>query len=304
MRQIYLTFLMILYSMTGSAQELMCNVQIITQQIQGTNKQVFQTLQTAVYEFMNNTSWTNHVFETDERIECTMLFNIKEQVSVDEFRGTLQIQSRRPVYNTSYNSVVMNYVDNDIQFKYVEFQPLEFSETSHLSNLTSLLAFYAYIIIGMDYDTYSFEGGTPFFQAAEKIVNNAQNTPERGWKSMESTSRKNRYWLINNILNEDFALLREFVYKYHRLGLDMMYEKTNESRTNIAEYLRLLQQISREKPDPFMYYLQVVLDAKSDELVSIFKESFQDEKTRVYSLLNEIDPSHGNKYEQIMKQSL
>ena len=279
----------------------MCNVQVITQQIQGTNKQVFQTLQTSIYEFMNNTSWTNHVFETDERIECTMLFNIKEQVSVDEFKGTLQIQSRRPVFNSSFNSVVLNYVDNDIQFKYVEYQPLEFSETSHLSNLTSILAFYAYVIIGMDYDTYSFEGGTPFFEVAEKIVNNAQNTPERGWRAMESTSRKNRYWLINNILNEDFSLLREFVYKYHRLGLDMMYEKTNEARASISEYLRILQQVSREKPDPFMYYLQVVLDAKTDELVNIFKESFQEEKARVYALLNEIDPSHGNKYEQIMK---
>ena len=301
MHRIFLTFIVIFCSLYGSAQELMCNVQVITQQIQGTNKQVFQTLQTSIYEFMNNTSWTNHVFETDERIECTMLFNIKEQVSVDEFKGTLQIQSRRPVFNSSFNSVVLNYVDNDIQFKYVEFQPLEFSETSHLSNLTSILAFYAYIIIGMDYDTYSFEGGTPFFEAAEKIVNNAQNTPERGWRAMESTSRKNRYWLINNILNEDFTQLREFVYKYHRLGLDMMYEKTNEARANIAEYLRLLQQISREKPDPFMFYLQVVLDAKTDELVNIFKESFEEEKARVFALLNEIDPSHGNKYEQIMK---
>jgi hypothetical protein len=279
----------------------MCNVQVITQQIQGTNKQVFQTLQTSIYEFMNNTSWSNNVFETDERIECTMLFNIKEQVSVDEFKGTLQIQSRRPVFNSSFNSVVLNYVDNDIQFKYVEFQPLEFSETSHLSNLTSILAFYAYIIIGMDYDTYSFKGGTPFFQAAEKIVNNAQNAQERGWRAMESTSRKNRYWLINNILNEDFSLLREFVYKYHRLGLDMMYEKTNEARANISEYLKLLQQVSRNKPDPFMFYLQVVLDAKSDELINIFKESFDEEKTRVYALLTEIDPSHGNKYEQIIK---
>lgn len=301
MHRIFLTFIVIFYSLYGSAQELMCNVQVITQQIQGTNKQVFQTLQTAIYEFMNNTSWTNHVFETDERIECTMLFNIKEQISVDEFKGTLQIQSRRPVYSSSFNSVVLNYVDNDIQFKYVEFQPLEFSETSFLSNLSSLLAFYAYVIIGMDYDTYSFKGGTSFFQAAEKIVNNAQNTPERGWRAMESTSRRNRYWLVNNILNEDFSQLREFVYKYHRLGLDNMYEKTNEARANISEYLRLLQQISRNKPDPFMYYLQVVLDAKSDELVNIFKESFQEEKTRVYALLNEIDPSHGNKYEQMMK---
>jgi hypothetical protein len=301
MQRIFLILITTLCSVNVFTQELMCNVQVITQQIQGTNKQVFQTLQTSIYEFMNNTSWSNNVFETDERIECTMLFNIKEQVSVDEFKGTLQIQSRRPVFNSSFNSVVLNYVDNDIQFKYVEFQPLEFSETSHLSNLTSILAFYAYIIIGMDYDTYSFKGGTPFFQAAEKIVNNAQNAQERGWRAMESTSRKNRYWLINNILNEDFSLLREFVYKYHRLGLDMMYEKTNEARANISEYLKLLQQVSRNKPDPFMFYLQVVLDAKSDELINIFKESFDEEKTRVYALLTEIDPSHGNKYEQIIK---
>jgi hypothetical protein len=301
MQRIFLILITTLCSVNVFTQELMCNVQVITQQIQGTNKQVFQTLQTSIYEFMNNTSWSNNVFETDERIECTMLFNIKEQVSVDEFKGTLQIQSRRPVYNSSFNSVVLNYVDNDIQFKYVEFQPLEFSETSHLSNLTSILAFYAYIIIGMDYDTYSFKGGTPFFQAAEKIVNNAQNAQERGWRAMESTSRKNRYWLISNILNEDFSLLREFVYKYHRLGLDMMYEKTNEARANISEYLKLLQQVSRNKPDPFMFYLQVVLDAKSDELINIFKESFDEEKTRVYALLTEIDPSHGNKYEQIIK---
>ena len=294
--------LILFFSVNIYAQELMCNVQVLTQQIQGTNKQVFQTLQTAIYEFMNNTSWTNHVYEPDERIECTMLFNIKEQVSVDEFKGTLQIQSRRPVYNTSLSTVLLNYVDNDIQFKYVEFQPLEFSQTQHLSNLTSLLAYYAYIIIGMDYDSFSPEGGTPFFQMAEKIVNNAQNAAEKGWRAIESTGRKNRYWLINNILNEDFSPLREFIYKYHRQGLDVMYEKTTEGRASIAEDLKLLQQLSRNKPDPFMYYLQVVLDAKSDELVNIFRESFQDEKTRVFAMLTEIDPSHKSKYEQIMKQ--
>lgn len=283
------------------SQELICNVQVITQQIQGTNKQVFQTLQSAMNEFLNNTSWTGHNYAVNERIECTMLFNLKEQAGVDEFKGTLQIQARRPVFNSSFNSVMLNYVDNDLQFRYVEFQPLEFSETQHLNNLTSLLSYYAYIIIGMDYDSFSLKGGTPFYQKAEKIMNNAQNAPEKGWRAMESSSRRNRYWLISNILNEDFSPVREFTYKYHRLGLDLMYEKTNEARAGIAEYLKLLQQISREKPDPFMYYLTVVLDAKTDELVNIFKESFQDEKTRVYALLNEIDPSHQNKYQQIIQ---
>ncbi len=301
MRRLFIILFIGLSALTAKSQELICNVQVVTQQIQGTNKQVFQTLQSAMNEFINNTSWTGQSFAVNERIECTMLFNLKEQVSVDEYKGTLQIQSRRPVFNSSMNSVMLNYVDNDLQFKYVEFQPLEFSETSNLSNLTSLLAYYAYIIIGMDYDSFSLEGGTPYFQKAEKIVNNAQNAQEKGWRASESTGRKNRYWLINNILNEDFTPVREFIYKYHRLGLDRMYEKTNEARADIATDLQLLQKVSREKPDPFMYYLHVVLDAKSDELVNIFKESFQDEKTRVFTLLSELDPSHSTKYEQIVK---
>ncbi len=300
-RKGFILLIVITGTLKINCQELMCNVQVITQQIQGTNKQIFQTLQTAIYEFLNNTAWTSQVFATEERIECNMLFNIKEQISADEFKGTLQIQVRRPVFNSSYNSVLLNYVDNDLQFTYVEYQPLEFSETSHLSNLTSILAFYAYIIIGLDFDSFSYEGGTPYFHLAEKIVNNAQNASEKGWRAIDSQGRKNRYWLINNILKEDFSPVREFIYKYHRLGLDRMYNKTNEARSDIAEYLKLLQEVSRNKPDPFMHFLQVMFDAKSDELVNIFKESFQDEKTRVYALLSEIDPSHGNKYDQIMK---
>jgi hypothetical protein len=283
------------------SQELNCNIQIVTQQIQGTNKQIFETMQGAIYEFMNNTSWTSHVFELNERIECNMLFNIQDQVSDEEFKGTLQIQVRRPVYNSSYNTVLFNYVDNDLHFKYVEYQPLQFSENTHLLNLTSILAYYAYIILGLDYDSYSYEGGTEFFQKAEKIVNNAQNAPEKGWKSIDSQSRKNRYWLIDNILNEDFSPAREFMYRYHRLGLDMMYDKVNEARAEIAESLKLLQQVYRNKPDPFMHFLQVIYDAKSDEFVNIFRESFQDEKTRVFALLNEIDPANTNKYEAILK---
>jgi DNA-binding NtrC family response regulator len=301
MTKTILTVLIFLYSLNIYPQELNCNVQIVTQQIQGTNKQVFQTMQEAIYEFMNNTAWTSNVFELEERIECTMLFNLQEQIGDDEFKGTLQIQVRRPVYNSSLNTVLFNYVDNDLHFSYVEYQPLQFSENTHILNLTSILAYYAYIILGLDYDSFSYEGGTEFFQKAEKIVNNAQNASEKGWKSVDSQSRKNRYWLINNILNEDFSPVREFIYRYHRLGLDKMYEKLNEARAEIAESLKLLQQVYRNKPDPFMHFLQVIYDAKSDEFVNIFKESFQDEKTRVFTLLNEIDPANTNKYEAILK---
>ena len=296
MYKLLLSILILAAALKVSGQELRCNVQLITQQIQGTNKQVFETLQGAIYEFMNNTSWTGLKYEVYERIECNLLINLKEQIGADEYRGTLQLQVRRPVFNTSYNTVLLNLVDNDIQFRYVEYQPLDFSETSHLSNLTSLLAYYAYVIIGFDFDSFSPEGGTPFFQKAEKIVNNAQNASEKGWRAVESSSRKNRYWLINAILDDEYASLREFIYKYHRLGMDNMYGQVDKARSDISESLKLLQKVFREKPDPFMYYLQVIIEAKSDELVNIFNESFQDEKTRAFTILSEIDPSHADKY--------
>lgn len=295
-----ITTLLILIPFQIFGQELKCNVQVVTQQIQGTNKQVFQTLQTAIYEFMNTTVWTNHVYGIDERIECNFLFNITEQLSADEFKGTLQIQSRRPVYNTNYNTVMFNYMDNDIHFRYVEFEPLQFDETQNLSNLTSILAFYAYIILGLDYDSFSFEGGTPFFQKAENIVNNAQNAREVGWKAFESTSHKNRYWLINDILDDKYAPIREFNYRYHRHGLDVMDEKVVEGRAVIAESLENLQKVYREKPDPFMQLLKIILDAKADELVNIFSESFVEEKNRVVTILQEIDPSNQPKYQKII----
>jgi len=282
-----------------TAQEFRCNIQITSQQVQGTNRQVFQTLQTAVNEFINGRAWSNYKFTTNERIECSMLFNIQDY-SGDQFKGTLQIQVRRPVYNSSYNTVLFNYVDNDLDFTYVEFQPLEFSETSHLSNLTSILAYYANIILGLDFDSYGLKSGNEFFQKAEKIVINAQNANEKGWRSGESTNRRNRYWLIDNILDEEFSPVREFIYMYHRMGLDMMYEKPVEARLAIEESLTLLQDVYRSRPDPFMHFLQVILDAKSDEFVNIFQGSLDDEKRRVMAILNQIDPTHTDKYRTIL----
>lgn len=281
------------------SQELRCNIQITSQQVQGTNRQVFQTLQSAMNEFINGRAWSNYKFTTSERIECSMLFNIQDY-SGDQFKGTLQIQVRRPVFNSSYNTVLLNYVDNDLDFTYAEYQPLEFSETSHLSNLTSILAYYANIILGLDFDSYAFKSGTEFFQKAERIVNNAQNANEKGWRAGESTSRRNRYWLINNILDEEFSPVREFVYNYHRLGLDLMYDKPVDGRITIAESLTLLQEVYRNRPDPFMHFFQVILDAKSDEFVSIFQGSMEDEKRRVLAVLNQIDPTHGDKYRTIL----
>jgi hypothetical protein len=294
-----LTSLFCLLLFSVSAQEFRCSIQISSQQIQGTNKQIFQTLQGAVNEFINGRAWSNYKFSANERIECSMLMNIQDMPSGDQFKGTLQIQVRRPVFNSSYNSVLFNYVDNDLDFKYVEFEPLEFSETSHLSNLTSILAFYVYVILGLDFDSYGLNAGTEFFQKAEKIMNNAQNANERGWRAGESTSRKNRYWLISSILDADYAPIREFIYNYHLKGMDHLYDKLIEARSVIAESLVLLQDVYKNRPDPFMHFLQVILDAKSDEFVNIFQGSMDDEKQRVLAILNQIDPTHADKYKKI-----
>ena len=301
-RGIFLLALVLISTTRGSGQELYCNVSVSAQKIQGSYIEKFRTMQTALYEFVNNRAWTNHVYDPNERIECTILINLTEQVSSDIFKGTMQIQSRRPVYNTAYNTTLFSFVDNDVQFSYIDYQTLEFNEQTHLSNLTSLLAYYVYIIIGMDYDSFSPEGGTPYFEKAERIVNNAQNAPEPGWKPFSGSGNRNRYWLIQNILDDKYSPVREFNYRYHRLGLDVMESKVNEGRAEIAESLRLLQQVYREKPDPYLFFLHTVLDTKRDELIKIFSESFPDEKNRVIEILTEIDPSNSSKYEQIRKE--
>ena len=296
----YLMFLVVsMISMTAVfAQELRCNISISAQKIQGANKQVFETMQSDLYEFMNNRKWTDQKFAMDERIECNIFINIEEQISSDEFKGYIQVQLRRPVLNSSFETILLNIKDNDFQAKYVEYQTLEFNETSNKDNLTNILAFYAYVILGMDYDSFSSEGGTEFFQKAMAIVNNSQNAREKGWKAFES--ERNRYWLVENILNKAYSGFRSCTYQYHRMGLDIMSEKAPEGRAAIAESLKSIQKVFRSRPS--LYILQVFFDAKSDELVNVFSgNSFPDERNRVSVILNECDPSNGTKYEKILK---
>ena len=287
----------------ANSQELNCNVQISAQKIQGSNRQVFESMQRDIYEFMNSTVWTNHVFSYAERIDCNILINLTDQLSADEFRGTITIQLRRPVFNTTYNSTMLNFVDNNLQFRYVEFQPLEFDPNSYRSSLVSVLAYYAYIIIGFDYDSYSPQGGTQFFQVAEKIVTNAQNAPEPGWKPYDGSRNRNRYWLVKNLLDTEYEAVRRFIYEYDINGLDRMESRTSEARTSMVESLRLLQEVFRRKPDPFMYLITIVMESKSDELVNIFTEAFPEEKSRAVQILVEIDPANKSKYEAITTAS-
>lgn len=294
-----ISLLFLLGSLPMLAQEFDCKIQVSSQQIQGTNKQIFQTLQKELYEFINNRKWTDNIYSTEERIDCNIMLTITEELSVDEFKGKIQIQTRRPVFGTSYNSTLINFVDNNLHFRYVEFEPLEFNETGTNSNLINTIVFYLNVILAFDYDSFSLEGGTPYWQKAELIVNRSQSAQEKGWKSFESL--KNRYWLVENALNERYSGIRSCWYEYHRNGLDIMGQKPSEGRANIAESLRLLQSVHRDKPGGFL--MQLFFDAKADELVNIFSESFPDEQNRVIELLTEIDPSNTAKYAKITQAS-
>jgi hypothetical protein len=282
-----------------NAQELNCNIQISAQRIQGSNRQVFESMQKDLFEFMNNTVWTDHVFNYAERIDCNILINLTDQLSADEFKGTIQIQLSRPIFNTTYNSTLLNFIDNSFQFKYVEFQPLEFDPNTYKSSLVSVLAYYTYMVLGFDYDSFAPMGGTEFFQMAEKIVTNAQNAPEPGWKPYDGSRNRNRYWLVKNVLDKEYEGVRQFIYEYYINGLDKMESKAPEARTSMVESLKLIQDVYRKKPDPFMYLVQVVMDAKSDELINIYSAAFPEEKGRVVEILTEIDPANKAKYEKI-----
>ena len=209
--------LFILMSYFVTAQELRCNISVSSQKIQGTNRELFTNMQRDMYEFLNNKRWSENIFQYDERIECSIQITLDEQIGSDQFRGSMQVRVSRPVYNSSYSTVLLNFRDNDIDYIYREFEPLEYSETGQNSNLVNLLAFYANIILGIDYDSFSLMGGNDFFNRAETIVARCQNAKESGWKSFEN--RRNRYWLINNLQDRSYASVRECIYKYHRLGL-------------------------------------------------------------------------------------
>jgi len=301
LRSLFLSSLILLTWCCGEidSQELNCNIQVSAQKIQGSNRQIFESMQRDIYEFMNNSVWTNNVFSYAERIDCNILITITDQFSADEFRGTIQVQLRRPVFNTTYNSTMLNFMDNNFQFRYVEFSPLEFDPNSYRSSLVSVLAYYAYMILGFDYDSFSPLGGTQFYQIAEKIVNNAQNASEPGWKPYDGSRNKNRYWLVKNTLDREYEGVRRFIYDYNINGLDKMESKLPEARTNIAESLRLIQDVFRARPDPYMYLVQIIMESKADELVNIFSSAFPEEKSRVLQILYEIDPGNKSKYEKI-----
>jgi hypothetical protein len=286
----------LLMAFSVGAQELNCNLVINSDQIQGSNKSVFNTLQKSASDFINNRRWTELSYEQDERIECTMTMIVKK-VENDQFTAELQVQSRRPVYNTSYNTTLINFRDNDIVFTYKEFDVLEFNDNQVTSNLTAILTYYVYLILGYDMDSYSRMGGTPFFQAAEQLVVSAQTLDMPGWRAFEST--RNRYALINNLNDEAFRKFRNYLYEYHRLGLDEMTANVVNARAKISAGLPILREANRARPSAIA--IATFLDAKTDEIINIFKRASDQEKKTVIEILTDVNPTQSERYETIMK---
>lgn len=277
------------------AQELKCNVTLNSDMIQGTNKSVFSTLQKSISEFVNNRKWSEQTYTTTERIDCSMNIIVKK-VEGDQFSAEIQIQSRRPVFNSSYNTTLLNFKDNDFTFEYKEFDQLEMNETTITSNLTAVLAYYSYLIIGYDMDSYSRLGGSPFFEAAERIVSSAQSADLPGWKAFESS--KNRYALINNITDEAFKKFRNFFYEYHRIGLDEMAINMTNARQRIFTGLPLVREANRARPSAII--ISSFMDAKNDELISIFSKATENEKKEAVQILSDINPTAIDRYEKIL----
>jgi len=296
MRKISLYILFLLFGYSAAAQDLNAQVKVISGKIQTSNRHIFQSLETAMKDFLNGRKWCQDPILPQERFECTFVLNITAWDGNSNFTGELQVQSSRPVYNSSYTSPVMNVNDKDFDFIYSEGATIDYSDQTFSSNLASVMAFYAYVIIGLDYDTFGRLGGTPYFQQAQAVATNAQsNGAYKGWKAFDGNV--NRYWLSENLNGRVYLPLRNILYDYHRNGLDQMAENAAKGRKAIDDLLPTLAQTDRTRLGA-MFPL-IFFTAKSDELVSIYSKADSREKTAALTALTQADPSNGQKYQGI-----
>lgn len=291
--------LILLCSMLGfksvQAQEFNIDVTVSSARIEGTDQRIFESLKEGILNFMNNRVWTNVKFEPEERIEGAMVVNVKKKEG-NMIEAELNIALRRPTFKTNYNTPLFNYVDDDFVFEYVESQPLDFNENAYMSNLTSTLAFYAYYCLGLYFDSFGLYGGDPFFKVTDQIVTAAQSANESGWKAFDD--KRNRYWLNENMMNATYKPIRQYIYEYHRLGLDKMSTKQDEGKAAILKSLEYLKQMYSESPS--LLYIQVLNDTKRNEWKSIYSEGSQQDKTKAVNIFREIDPAHASEYEEIL----
>ncbi len=303
MRRRLLTIAIILVSLLAAnnlaAQELKCDVRVNANQIEGTDKTIFQNLQTALYDFLNNTKFTEINFRQAEKIESSILVNIKQREGAT-FTAEISVASNRPVYKTNYNSPIINYMDRKFLFEYTDGQPIDFNPNTYISNLTSTIGFYVYVILGLDFDTFSLNGGDPFYAVAERIADAAPQElgSDNGWSA---SGRQNRHAIISDINNSSYQSLRQFLYEYHRLGLDVMSEKPEQGREIILNALNHLRSVYER--NSMCYFLQLLIEAKRDEIIQVFSEGSQKEKTEASNIMKAIDPSQSSRYDAILQSS-
>ena len=266
------------------------------------DRKIFQTLQTTLTNFINNRKWTNDVFQPAEKIQCNFLLNINEATGTSLFKGSLTVQAARPAFNSSYQCPTVNYIDDNLVFRYQEFQPVEFNENRIqgndplASNLTAVIAYWVYMILGFDYDSYSLRGGDPYFQKAQYIVNNAPESRDiTGWKNFESL--RNRYWLSENLNSNRFALLHDALYSYYRSGMDIFYENEEEGRNGIFNCLNFLGTINAENPNSMI--MQFFFQGKSTELVKVFSKASREMKDKALNLLLKLDITNARLYNEL-----
>jgi hypothetical protein len=285
------------------AQEVQARLTVMSSKISTQiNKNVFQTLQTGLTNFLNNRKWTGDAFQINEKIQCNFLLNIEEDLGNNVYRAKLTIQAARPVHSTTYDSPIINFLDDDVVFRYQEFQSIEFNENRVqgndpvAANLTAVLAYYVNIILGFDYDSFSLRGGDNYFQKAWNIVNNAPESGSiKGWKSFESL--RNRYWLAENLNNNRFALIHDALHSYYRSGMDIFYDNEDEGRNGIMNSLNFLNTLNSENPNSMI--MQFFFQGKSAELVKIFSRASTDVKTRVREILTKLDVTNAPAYKEL-----
>lgn len=301
-KKISCIFIAICLSWSASAQDFTTQVTINTPKIQTVDPKIFKNLKTAIEEFMNTRDWIEDNFEPEERIELNIVITIEEERSQTNFKGQMTIQASRPVYGSGYNSVLFQNLDKNFEFTYGEFERLDFSENTFTSNLTSILAFYAYVIIGMDYDSYAELGGTEHLQKAQNILNSVPGNAGEGWQSGSGNiSNRSRYWLIENLLSARMQEMRRAMYQYYMLGLDRVPQE-GKTEKGLEEVLKALQVIdAANQSNPGSMWVQLFAESKKDEIINLFQVADFNTKRQVYGLMVRLDGTHANEYRALLK---
>ena len=301
MRKLIFCFVLIIWNLSSISQELNCKVSIVADnklELSTVDQEVVAQLKQTMEDMMNNTQWTKDKFKVEERINCALQLQLKEKSGSNGFSGSLQVQSSRPAFNSSYNTTLLNFLDENVAFTYSRNAILIYAPNQFRDNLTSILAFYAYFIIGMDYDSFSLKGGTSYFNEAQQIVSLAQSSGAAGWKSNESNKR-NRFWLVDNVLHQLFEPLRECNFMYHRKGIDKLYDDKIVARKQMFDALNKLNTVIQTRPNSIN--LINFAQAKRLELKEICADAETKEKTDLVNLMKKIDPSNATKYDEILQ---